>query len=47
MFTDTEKEMNTIADNLAHFAKDIVDFIKKVLDFFKTLGDLVPAGEEE
>ena len=38
MFTDTEKEMNTIADNLSNFAKAIVKFINDVIAFFQSLG---------
>ena len=37
MFTDTERELNTIAENLANFAKAIVDFIEKLVAFFETL----------
>lgn len=40
MFTDSEKELNTVADNLSNFAKAIVDFIKDVMAFFETLGGL-------
>ena len=42
MFTDTEKEMNTIADNLANFAKAIVKFIQDLVAFFNSL----TGGEE-
>lgn len=45
MFTDTEKEMNTIAENLSNFAKAIVDFIEKVLAFFETLGGITKTEE--
>lgn len=46
MFTDTEKELNTVTDNLTNFAKALVEFVEKVMAFFKTLGDLFAKEEE-
>ena len=34
MFTDTEKELNTVTDNLTKFAQALIDFIAKICGLF-------------
>lgn len=46
MFTDSERTLDIVNDNLTNFMLAIVEFIEKVMEFFKTLGGMF-GGEEE